>query len=200
MAKTKVSLRWSIVSIIKCIVLVLCVISVSVIRHCLTPLVSDDKSLLSGEISIFHQKKIKNQKILYCFLFTEFLGKNTQHTKRNWTPEILHSVVIHISVSSPDQLHNTRARPGLTLGLHPANERRHYKVTPSLTGRAQSQNQPSRLHSTKIYKYNNWCKASKLIAPALTTIWSQIFKMGSWKKKKQQCKIAYCVISVLLLS
>ena len=31
-------------------------------------------------------------------------------------------------------------------------------------------------------KYNNWCKASKLIAPALTTIWSQIFKMGSWKK------------------
>ena len=48
-------------------------------------------------------------------------------------------------------------------------------------------------------KYNNWCKASKLIAPALTTIWSQIFKMGSWKKK-QQCKIAYCVISVLLLS
>ena len=33
-----------------------------------------------------------------------------------------------------------------------------------------------------IDKYNNWCKASKLIAPALTTIWSQIFKMGSWKK------------------
>ena len=32
------------------------------------------------------------------------------------------------------------------------------------------------------YKYNNWCKASKLIAPALTTIWSQFFKMGSWKK------------------
>ena len=31
-------------------------------------------------------------------------------------------------------------------------------------------------------KYNNRCKASKLIAPALTTIWSQIFKMGSWKK------------------
>ena len=30
-------------------------------------------------------------------------------------------------------------------------------------------------------KYNNWCKASKLIAPALTTIWSQIFKMGPWK-------------------
>ena len=52
---------------------------------------------------------------------------------------------------------------------------------------------------TRANKYNNWCKASKLIAPAWTTIWSQIFKMGSWKKK-QQCKIAYCVISVLLLS
>ena len=36
--------------------------------------------------------------------------------------------------------------------------------------------------NTVMYKYNNWCKASKLIAPALTTIWSQIFKMGSWKK------------------
>ena len=38
-----------------------------------------------------------------------------------------------------------------------------------------------RVRST-LDKYNNWCKASKLIAPALTTIWSQIFKMGSWKK------------------
>ena len=27
---------------------------------------------------------------------------------------------------------------GMILGLHPANERRHYKVTPSLTGRAQT--------------------------------------------------------------
>ena len=48
------------------------------------------------------------------------------------------------------------------------------------------------INITAINKYNNWCKASKLIAPALTTIWSQIFKMGSWKKtKKQQCIIAY---------
>ena len=47
-------------------------------------------------------------------------------------------------------------------------------------------------------KYNNWCKASKLIAPALTTIWSQIFKMSSWKNthKKQQCIIAYCLLLV----
>ena len=52
--------------------------------------------------------------------------------------------------------------------------------------------------SLYIDKYNNWCKASKLIAPALTTIWSQIFKMGSWKKKKkkQQCIIAYCLLLV----
>ena len=57
-------------------------------------------------------------------------------------------VVIHISVSSPDQLHNTRAISGLILGLHPANERYHYKVTPSLIGRAQIHNQPCRLHST----------------------------------------------------
>ena len=42
-------------------------------------------------------------------------------------------------------------------------------------------------------KYNNWCKASKLIAPALTTIWSQISKMGSWKKQ-QQYIIAYCLL------
>ena len=41
-------------------------------------------------------------------------------------------------------------------------------------------------------KYNNWCKASKLIAPALTTIWSQIFKMGSWKKTAMQnCLLCY---------
>ena len=31
---------------------------------------------------------------------------------------------------------------GLILGLHPANERRHYKVTPSLTGWARTSNQP----------------------------------------------------------
>ena len=39
-------------------------------------------------------------------------------------------------------------------------------------------------------KYNNWCKASNLIAPALTNISSQIFKMGSWKKpiKKKKKK------------
>ena len=41
-------------------------------------------------------------------------------------------------------------------------------------------------------KYNNWCKASKLIAPAITTIWSQIFKMGSWKKTAMQnCLLCY---------
>ena len=44
--------------------------------------------------------------------------QNTQPTKSNWTPEILHSVVIHILVSSPDQLHNTLARSRLILGLH----------------------------------------------------------------------------------
>ena len=32
--------------------------------------------------------------------------------------------------------------PGLILGLRPANERRRYKVTPSLTGWAQTLNQP----------------------------------------------------------
>ena len=31
---------------------------------------------------------------------------------------------------------------GLIPGLHPANERRHYKVTPSLIGRAKTKNQP----------------------------------------------------------
>ena len=49
-------------------------------------------------------------------------------------------------------------------------------------------------------KYNNWCKASKLIAPALTTIWSQIFKMGSWKKnkKKQQCIVEWRKLAKLV--
>ena len=49
-----------------------------------------------------------------------------------------------------------------------------------------------------VNKYNNWCKASKLIAPALTTIWSQIFKMGSWKKTAMH-NCLLLVISVLLL-
>ena len=50
-------------------------------------------------------------------------------------------------------------------------------------------------------KYNNWCKASKLIAPALTTIWSQIFKMGSWKNNNPAMpNCLLLVISVLLLS
>ena len=93
------------------------------------------------------KNQIKNPLLLPVYIIS---GQNTQPTKRNWTPEILHSVVIHISVSSPDQLHNTRTRSGLILGLHPAKERRHYKVTPSLIGRAQTQNQPCRLHSTKI--------------------------------------------------
>ena len=31
---------------------------------------------------------------------------------------------------------------GVFLGLHPANERRRYKVTPSLIGWAQTRNQP----------------------------------------------------------
>ena len=48
------------------------------------------------------------------------------------------------------------------------------------------------------HKYNNWCKASKLIAPALTTIWSQIFNMGSWEKKMHNCLLL--VINVLLIS
>ena len=34
------------------------------------------------------------------------------------------------------------ADSGLILGLHPANERRRYKVTPSLIGWAQTWNQP----------------------------------------------------------
>ena len=34
---------------------------------------------------------------------------------------------------------------GLILGLRPANERRRYKVTPSLIGWAQTQNQPWQL-------------------------------------------------------
>ena len=52
-------------------------------------------------------------------------------------------------------------------------------------------------------KYNNWCKASKLIAPALTTIWSLIFKMDSWKKQKKNPAMHNClllVIGILLLS
>ena len=32
--------------------------------------------------------------------------------------------------------------PGLILGLRPANERRRYKVTPSLIGWAQTKNEP----------------------------------------------------------
>ena len=35
---------------------------------------------------------------------------------------------------------------GLILGLHPANERRRYKVTPSLIGWAQTKNQPCNQH------------------------------------------------------
>ena len=50
-------------------------------------------------------------------------------------------------------------------------------------------------------KYNNWCKASKLIAPALTTIWNQIFKMGSWKNNNPAMhNCLFLVINVLLLS
>ena len=45
------------------------------------------------------------------------------------------------------------------------------------------------METTYNNKYNNWCKASKLIAPALTTIWSQIFKMGPWKKKNSNAKL-----------
>ena len=51
---------------------------------------------------------------------------------------------MHISVSSPDQLYNNLAGSGRILSLHPADERRRYKVTPSLIGRAQTQNQPCR--------------------------------------------------------
>ena len=68
------------------------------------------------------KNQIKNPLLLPVYIIS---GQHTQSTKRNWTPEILPSVVIYISVSSPDQLHNTRARSGLILGLHPANERRH---------------------------------------------------------------------------
>ena len=38
--------------------------------------------------------------------------------------------------------HHVHENTGLILGLHPANARRRYKVTPSLTGWAQSKNPP----------------------------------------------------------
>ena len=57
----------------------------------------------------------------------------------------------------------------------------------------------SQICISNCYKYNNWCKASKLIAPALTTIWSQFFKMGSWKK--QQCIITcyWCFTAFMII-
>ena len=98
--------------------------------------------------NIMNQSKnqSKNPLLLPVYIIS---GQKTQPTKRNFTPGILHSVVIHISVSSPDQLHNIRARSGLILGLHPANERRGYKVKPYLIGREQTQKQPCRLYNTK---------------------------------------------------
>ena len=44
--------------------------------------------------------------------------------------------------ADPTQLMQMTADAGLILGLHPANERRRYKVTPSLTGWAQAKKQP----------------------------------------------------------
>ena len=41
---------------------------------------------------------------------------------------------------------------GLILGLHPTNERRRYKVTPSLIGWAQTQNQPCDIKETFLYE------------------------------------------------
>ena len=58
------------------------------------------------------------------------------------------------------------------------------------------------IKTSDVHKYNNWCNASKLIAPALTTIWSQTFKMG-FKNKQKNPAMHNClllVISVLLLS
>ena len=73
-----------------------------------------------------HKKSNKKSFIASCLhnFWAQYTTYYTQPTKRNLTPGILHSAVIHISVSSPDQLHNTLARSGLILGLHPANERR----------------------------------------------------------------------------
>ena len=43
------------------------------------------------------------------------------------------------------------------------------------------------------YKYNNWCKASTLIAPALTIIWSYFIFNGFLKKEQ------YKIVNWLLL-
>ena len=39
-------------------------------------------------------------------------------------------------------MHGNLSNSGLILHLHPANERRRYKVTPSLIGLVQNENQP----------------------------------------------------------
>ena len=43
-------------------------------------------------------------------------------------------------------------KSGLILGLHPANERRHYKVTLSLIGWAQTQNQRCKWNDHQTYR------------------------------------------------
>ena len=48
-------------------------------------------------------------------------------------------------------------RSGLILGLPPANERRRYKVTPSLIGWAQTYYQPWRLWYASHHWYHSWC-------------------------------------------
>ena len=44
--------------------------------------------------------------------------------------------------TTPDSIRQDTSTTGLILGLCPANEKHHYKVTPSLIGWAQTQNQP----------------------------------------------------------
>ena len=48
----------------------------------------------------------------------------------------------------------TMIKSGLILGLHPANERRRYFVTPSLICWAQTWNQPCKMAITPFYLYN----------------------------------------------
>ena len=63
---------------------------------------------------------------IYCVLEVQYIEMNGTHKhKENEKNDIVYN-------------HVGTAVPGLILGLRPANERRRYKVTPSLIGWAQT--------------------------------------------------------------
>ena len=63
--------------------------------------------------------------------------------------EVLFDMMNNGTANKTDNTLHIRLMSGLILGLRPANERRRYKVTPSLIGWAQTYNQPWMLYHSK---------------------------------------------------